>query len=243
MHDYLKRRILDPIGITRFAWKLDSTGKVPNWTGGIEISASDLARFGHLFLNRGRWNGQQLVSASWVEQATRVQVPATIPNAHPKSGRKGSGVYGYHWWPNGTTPEGKRRWPHAPQGTYSRSGYNNNDLFVIPAWNMVIVRLGLDEREDEITTDEYSDFLKMLGEAILDPVVEGERRVWYPLTVNFRGPVAGEEDEPPQSVSRLPPAGAVHQPAGPAVQCARLLRWRWTWRRKGERVACAVYAG
>jgi len=163
LEDYLKRRILDPIGITRFAWRRDTTGKVLNWTGGIEISAADLARFGHLYLNQGNWNGRQLIDSAWVREATRVQVPASIPDAHPTSSRKGSGVYGYHWWPNGVRPDGRRRWPHAPVSTYARSGYNNNDLFVIPAWNMVIVRLGLDEREDEITTAEYDVFLKMIG--------------------------------------------------------------------------------
>jgi CubicO group peptidase (beta-lactamase class C family) len=197
LHEFLKRRIFRPIGISGTDWEPDSTGKVPNWTGGLVISASDLARFGHLFLNKGNWAGKQLVLASWVKEAISVQVPPSIPNALASSGRKGSGVYGYHWWPNGITPSGKRRWPNAPLCTYSRSGYNNNDLFVIPAWNMVIVRLGLDQREDEITVAEYNVFLKKIGEAILDPVVEGERKIWHPLTVNFRGPMSSENDESP----------------------------------------------
>jgi CubicO group peptidase (beta-lactamase class C family) len=197
LHDYLRERILDPIGIKRIGWELDTNKKALNWTGGIEISAEDLARFGHLFLNQGDWNGRQLISASWVREATAVQVPATIPPGLPSSNRQGSGVYGYHWWPNGVTPEGKRRWPDAPLGTYARSGYNNNDLFVIPAWNMVIVRLGLDQREDEITTAEYNVFLRKVGAAILDPVVEGERRAWHPITVSFRGPAASETDDDP----------------------------------------------
>jgi CubicO group peptidase (beta-lactamase class C family) len=187
LQDYLKRRVFDPIGMGEIQWQPDATGKVLNWTGGLVISASDLARFGHLFLNEGNWSGRQLVPVSWVREATRVQVPPSIPNALASSDRKGSGVYGYHWWPNGTTPEGKRRWPDASLGTYARSGYNNNDLFVIPTWHMVIVRLGLDEQEDNITTDEYNVFLKKVGEAILDPVVEGRRQVWPPLTVSFLG--------------------------------------------------------
>jgi CubicO group peptidase (beta-lactamase class C family) len=163
---YLKRRVLDPIGVTRFAWRQDSTGKVPNWTGGIEISADDLARFGLLFLCQGNWNGKQLVPARWVQEATRVQVPASIPNALPGSGRKGAGVYGYHWWPNGIKPDGQRKWPQAPPSAFARSGYNNNDLFVIPPWDMVIVRLGLDQSEDEITAAEYSEFLLRVGAGI-----------------------------------------------------------------------------
>jgi CubicO group peptidase (beta-lactamase class C family) len=195
--DLLKRRILDPIGIQGVGWQRDSTGKVLNWTGGLEISVSDLARFGLLFLQRGRWKGRQLISAHWVDEATRVQVPASIPDALPTSTRKGSGIYGYHWWPNGVRPDGTRPWPDAPLGTYERSGYNNNHLFVVPAWDMVIVRLGLDEGEDKITGEERNTFLRMMGEAILDSVVEGERWVWYPRSISFRGPRASETDTSP----------------------------------------------
>ena len=41
---------------------------------------------------------------------------------------------------------------------------------------MVTVRLGLDQQEDAITTTEYNTFLRMVGEAILDPVCDGELR-------------------------------------------------------------------
>ena len=195
--DYLKHRIFEPIGITGTDWQPDVTGKVPNWTGGLVISASDLARFGLLYLNEGNWAGEQLIRASWVNEATSVQVPPSIPNALEASTRKGSGVYGYHWWPNGVTPEGKRRWPDAPVSMYARSGYNNNYLFIVAPWNMVIVRLGLDGEEHPITTAEQNEFLKKIGQAILDPVVEGQRKVWHPVIVNFRGPAAGETDESP----------------------------------------------
>ncbi|UCD51373.1 MAG: serine hydrolase [Phycisphaerales bacterium] len=172
LYDLLKRRILDPIGISSTQWQNDATGKVPNWTGGLVISAADLARFGHLFLNRGNWKGRQLIEAAWVREATRVQVPPSIPNALPSSTRKGSGCYGYHWWPNGVTPQGQRRWPDAPVSTYARSGYNNNDLFVVPAWNMVIVRLGLDEQQDPFTLAEQNTFLKLIGTALAQPAAE-----------------------------------------------------------------------
>lgn len=261
LHDYLKRRIFVPIGISGTEWQPDATGKVLNWTGGLVISASDLARFGHLFLNEGNWAGRQLVPASWVHEATSVQVPPSIPNALASSDRKGSGVYGYHWWPNGVTPEGKRRWPDAPVGTYARSGYNNNDLFIIPAWKMVIVRLGLDQQEDAITTAEYNVFLKMIGEAILNPVVEGRRKIWHPLTVSFRGPAARETDNNPNpfldyrlmvtfsgpgGVEYTVPgffAGDGHDGGEGNVWSARFTpctAGRWTFRasfRKGKRIA------
>lgn len=164
--DLLTRRVLGPIGISTAKWLPDTTGEVPNWTGGLVISAADLARFGHLFLNKGNWNGRQLIDANWVREATVVQVPPSIPNALPSTTRKGSGCYGYHWWPNGILPNGRRRWPDAPAQMYARSGYNNNDLFIIPPWNMVIVRLGLDQQEHNITTAEQNVCLKMIAQAI-----------------------------------------------------------------------------
>ncbi|UCG47060.1 MAG: hypothetical protein JSU94_16370, partial [Phycisphaerales bacterium] len=133
----------------------------------IRISARELARFGHLFLNRGRWEGKQLISSSWVDAATKPQVRATLELGHASSA-DGRGVYGYNWWANGTGAGGKRKWPGAPAGTYSASGYNNNDMFVVPEWKMVIVRLGLDQGERAISDSVYSSFLEKVGFAITD---------------------------------------------------------------------------
>src|SRR5262249_61037279 len=103
--DLLRRRVLDPIGVTTVAWNRDATGKHLNWTGGLEISAADLARFGHLYLNRGAWGGKRLIDPAWVDEATRVQVPASSPSGHNGTDhREGSGASGYPSWPNRITP-------------------------------------------------------------------------------------------------------------------------------------------
>jgi CubicO group peptidase (beta-lactamase class C family) len=169
-----KRRIADPIQMNRSKWVWGDFGKVDGIVvnGGsgnnnkhIFISARELARLGHLFLNHGKWNGKQLISEAWVTEATKSHVPSSMPLAR-NSGADGRGVYGYNWWRNGIKPDGKRKWPGAPPGTYSASGYNNNDMFVIPEWNMVIVRLGLDQNEFIITDEIYSNFLQKIGRSI-----------------------------------------------------------------------------
>jgi CubicO group peptidase (beta-lactamase class C family) len=169
-----KRRIADPIDMDRAKWDWGDFGKVDgivvnggsgNGNKHIQISARELARFGHLFLNRGKWKNKQLISASWVDVATKAHVPASMP-LETLSGADGRGTYGYNWWANGIKPDGRRRWPGAPSGTYAASGYNNNDMFVIPAWNMVIVRLGLDQSDSKISDAVYSSFLGKVGEAI-----------------------------------------------------------------------------
>ena len=115
--------------------------------------------------SENKWKNKQLISESWIDIATKAHVPASMP-LEPLSGADGRGVYGYNWWVNGIKPNGKRYWPGAPLGTYAASGYNNNDMFVIPKWKMVIVRLGLDQNKFAITGAIYSTFLEKVGQAI-----------------------------------------------------------------------------
>jgi CubicO group peptidase (beta-lactamase class C family) len=175
IEDLLKRRIADPIGMDRSKWDWGDFGKVDgiiinggsgNGNKHMFISARELARFGHLFLNRGKWKDKQLIGAEWIDAATKPHVPATMA-VEELSGADGRGTYGYNWWANGIKADGKRKWPGAPVGAYSASGYNNNDMFVIPEWDMVIVRLGLDENKLKITDTVYGAFLQKVGRAIL----------------------------------------------------------------------------
>ena len=78
----------------------------------------------------------------------------------------GRGVYGLNWWVNDTGADGQRKWPGAPPSTFAASGYNNNDVFVIPEWNMVVVRLGLDEKDVKISDKVYGEFLRHIGLAL-----------------------------------------------------------------------------
>lgn len=175
IEELFKRRIADPIGMDRSKWDWGDFGKVDGIVvnGGsgnngkhMLISARELARFGLLFLNRGKWNGKQLISAEWVDMATRSQVPLSI-SLGKFSAADGRGTYGFNWWVNGIKPDGRRKWPDAPIGAYSASGYNNNDMFIIPEWNMVIVRLGLDQKDVPISDATYNAFLKKIGLARL----------------------------------------------------------------------------
>ena len=178
IEELFDRRIADPIGMNREKWRWGDFGKLNGITvnGGsgnngkhVQISARELARLGHLLLNRGNWDGRQLISAHWIEQATSVQVPATLPLGHRESGIKGPGMYGFNWWVNGIKPDGNRKWPGVPVGTFAASGHNNNDMFVIPAWNMVVVRLGLDESGEhgfKIPDETHAAFLRQIGEAL-----------------------------------------------------------------------------
>jgi CubicO group peptidase (beta-lactamase class C family) len=139
--DLFQRRIGEVIGMRDWYWMQHDSrvGRILLWTGGVHVSSEQLARFGLLFLNRGNWDGRQLISSSWVDQASSVQVPVSVPNDDlPRS--RGSGIYGYNWWVNGIKPNGQRLWPGAPPRTYYASGLHVNVCIVVPEWNMVITR-------------------------------------------------------------------------------------------------------
>lgn len=150
LKDLFKRRIADPIGMSRWEWGVCGTvdGMIHynaagtptlKGNGGIQTTPRELARLGHLYLNRGRWKGKQLLSASFVDEASTTQVPAALPG---RSSSLLSGAYGFYWWTNGVMANGKRRWPAAPPRTCAAHGAGTNFCFVIPEWNMVLVRMG-----------------------------------------------------------------------------------------------------
>lgn len=83
--DYLKLKLFNAMNITEVAWEVSPEGvNTGGW--GLHIQSESLAKFGQLLLNRGVWQGKQLLSASWVEQMTTQQMAT------------GGDAYGYHTW-------------------------------------------------------------------------------------------------------------------------------------------------
>ena len=170
LHDYLTERLTKPIEMGTWSWgsegELDGI-PIRNGCTGVQLSARQLARVGHLFLNKGRWNNEQLISEEWVEQATQSQVPADLPVADTdRQSTDGSGSYGYNWWVNGLTKVG-RFMPDAPPGTAYMSGLNHNVCFVIPEWNLVYVRMGVDGNPVEGKHVLHNEFIKRLKMAMV----------------------------------------------------------------------------
>jgi CubicO group peptidase (beta-lactamase class C family) len=108
--------------IDRPAWRRSPEGIVSGGAG-LELTPRDLARFGLLSLRDGQWNGEPLVPAGWFPEATRF---------HIQGDSTGYAGYGYQWWvidyDNGF---------HAWFGL----GFGSNYLYVVPAFDLVIVVL------------------------------------------------------------------------------------------------------
>jgi len=90
--DYLQPRLFEPLGIEHPTWDASPQGITFGGVG-LNIRTEDIARFGQLYLQKGRWNGKQLLPASWVEMATARQ---TSNGSEPTSDWDQG--YGYQFW-------------------------------------------------------------------------------------------------------------------------------------------------
>lgn len=71
--DYLTPRLFKPLDITGIDWEIDPRGiNTGGW--GLRLKTEDMAKFGQLFLQKGNWKGQQVLPASWVEEASTLKV-------------------------------------------------------------------------------------------------------------------------------------------------------------------------
>jgi len=90
--DYLRPRLFDPLGIEHPTWEASPQGITAGGFG-LSIRTEEIARFGQLYLQKGSWNGKQLVPAAWVEAATSRQ---TSNGSDPQ--RDSEQGYGYQFW-------------------------------------------------------------------------------------------------------------------------------------------------
>ena len=90
--DYLQPRLFEPLGIEQPTWESSPQG-ISTGGYGLSIRTEDIARFGQLYLQKGKWQGQQLVPESWVQEATARQV---ANGSNPLSDWDQG--YGYQFW-------------------------------------------------------------------------------------------------------------------------------------------------
>lgn len=71
--DYLKPRLFDPLSINGMDWEVDPRGiNTGGW--GLRLRTEDMAKFGQLFLQKGKWNGKQILASGWIDEATTSKI-------------------------------------------------------------------------------------------------------------------------------------------------------------------------
>lgn len=126
--NYASEKLWRPLGASSNAlWCLDKPNGTEKAYCCFNTNARDFARIGQLVLNKGKWNGKQIVSEKYIEEMT---TPASW--LQDEWGNVPLQYYGYHWWI--MSYKGKKV-------VYAR-GILGQYIFVIPSENMVVVRLG-----------------------------------------------------------------------------------------------------
>lgn len=133
--DYLKRRILDPLGIKVGFWR--NSGGNPMLPQGANLTAREWVKFGLFMKNGGKWNGKQLIPKKLLDELV--------------VGTKANPAYGVTFWLNreGKTPAGRQNGMRIESvkgddvsDLYMAAGAGNQRLYVIPSKDLVIVRFG-----------------------------------------------------------------------------------------------------
>ena len=97
--DYLRPRLFEPLGIEGVTWETCPRGvNVGGW--GLSVPTESLAKFGQLYLQRGAWNGRQILPARWVEEATTFKIQQPLPAKPSRPNEKNDWLqgYAYQFW-------------------------------------------------------------------------------------------------------------------------------------------------
>ncbi len=130
--EFPRRALFDRLGMHNTTPGVDRFGDYV-MSSQVYTTARDLARLGLLYLNNGVWNGEQVLSESWVKF---VRTPAL-------STKTRGNFYGGQWW----LPSDQRI--DVPQDAYEMAGHRGQYVIVIPSYDLVIVRRGLDTGSGE----------------------------------------------------------------------------------------------
>jgi CubicO group peptidase (beta-lactamase class C family) len=146
---YLRTRLLDPLGIGQVGWQQHPDGRDIGYSG-LHATTDTLARLGLLYLQRGIWNGARLLSEEWVAEATRMQIES--PNEPNPDWQQG---YGFQFW-------------------MARHGYRGDGMYgqfcvVLPEQDAVIATTAATENMQGILDAVWNDLLPAMTATTLEP--------------------------------------------------------------------------
>jgi CubicO group peptidase (beta-lactamase class C family) len=124
MDDFAEEYLFDPLDITNYEWDYINSDMV-HASGNLRLQPRDMAKFGYLFLNRGVWNGERIISEEWVEESTKKHVSPSWADG-----------YGYQWWLK------TYRSDSISVDSFYAAGWGGQRIIVFPSLDLVLVFTG-----------------------------------------------------------------------------------------------------
>lgn len=136
-------KLFTPLGMGSSVLERDQAGTFVG-SSYWHATPQDMARFGYLYLNDGKWDGQQILPEGWVKWSSEL---ATALKTTPANILEGDDRYGAMWWLNqDLSPQALRPWLDVPQDAIAARGHWGQYIIVIPSRQLVVVRTG-DDRD------------------------------------------------------------------------------------------------
>lgn len=167
--DYAKypwRALFNPMNISKAIWERDHKGTFIG-SSYLYLSARDLAKFGELFLNKGKIGDKQIISEKWLE-ASSITHPYFL---NPERSLKESENFAYsrQWWLNTALPfpdgSKKSRYPSLPENAILALGHWGQMMVILPSERIVLVRTG-EDKSGRMNRDEFfSLFMRALRQS------------------------------------------------------------------------------
>ncbi len=126
--EFAKTNLFQPMGISSVRWDSDKEGYTATFSM-LYLTVRDYAKFGYLYLNKGKWEDKQIVSEAWVEASTRTDPSVKMWDA-----------YGYLWHVNLPLRLGARH-SNIPADGYMAEGIMGQNIVIIPSKDLVIVKV------------------------------------------------------------------------------------------------------
>ena len=124
MDEFAEAYLFDPLDISNYEWDYINPDMV-HASGNLRLRPRDMANFGYLFLNRGVWKGERVISEAWIEESTKGHVSPSWADG-----------YGYQWW-----LETYRSGSTSVDSFYA-AGWGGQRIIVFPSLDMVLVFTG-----------------------------------------------------------------------------------------------------
>ncbi len=148
--NYFNTKLRDKLGMTGGSWINSTDGTRTYWS-----TTRNMARFGLMALNKGKWNGTTVINETYFNLATTTS--QTINQS-----------YGYLWWLNGKSsyhlPQSQLQFngsiiPHGPSDMFMALGKNDQKIYVIPSQKMVVIRMGDPADAVNLALSDFDDVL------------------------------------------------------------------------------------
>ena len=146
--EYLREKFMDPLGMSEDIWFEESPTGVASGGSGLNVRVEDIAKLGQFYLQRGKWEGKQLLNEQWIIDA---QTPWSDNSKHTGTIDWRSG-YGYQFW------------MCSPEHIFRGDGANGQFCVIMPDQDMVIaITSGLDDM-GAVLTSIWKNILPAVGE-------------------------------------------------------------------------------